>query len=109
MPADMHVMQCMEIWGGNQLFDSNVQLTGVDAWVYSRPYHDQTDGGDVHYVSSCATGRITRLLIADVSGHGDAVGKIATELRTLMRKNVNRIEQNGFVAAMNAQFAELAQ
>jgi len=38
---------------------------GVEAWVYSRPYHSAGEsdadviggGGDVHYISSCATGR----------------------------------------------------
>src|SRR5687768_18611008 len=57
--------------GGNQPADSGVVMAGLDAWVYCRPYHGAAAGGDVYYVSSCATGRITRLLVADVSGHGD--------------------------------------
>ena len=62
--------QCMEVWRGNQPVDNGVVMPGLDAWVYSRPLGDAKAGGDVHYVSSCATGRITRLLVADVSGHG---------------------------------------
>jgi serine phosphatase RsbU (regulator of sigma subunit) len=99
-------LQCMEIWGGNHHANERVSLAGLDAWIYSRPHGDATDGGDVHYVSSCATGRITRLLIADVSGHGKLVANIATELRVLMRRYVNYISQNRFLAEMNQQFLQ---
>lgn len=102
-------MTCMEVWGGNQAVDTSVELSGLDAWVYSRPYAGADAGGDVHYVSSCATGRITRLLVADVSGHGMDVSRIADQLRTLMRRYVNYIDQGRFVRAMNRQFAALAE
>ncbi|QOV87312.1 PP2C family protein-serine/threonine phosphatase [Humisphaera borealis] len=107
--AGQHVMQCMEVWGGNQVFDSSLALPGLDAWVYSRPYAQAAVGGDVYYVSSCATGRITRLLVADVTGHGKAVGDLAVGLRTLMRRFVNYIDQGRFVREMNGQFAELSR
>lgn len=108
-PPSQHVMQCMEIWGGNQAADSAVVLAGLDAWVYSRPYENASAGGDVYYVSSCATGRITRLLVADVTGHGSAVHEQAIGLRTLMRKFVNYIDQTRFVQAMNGQFTALSK
>ncbi len=108
-PADQHVMQCMEVWGGNQAFDSSLVLPGMDAWIFSQPFGHATVGGDVYYVSSCATGRITRLLVADVTGHGKAVSELATGLRTLMRRFVNYIDQSRFVREMNAQFAELSK
>ena len=56
--------------------------------------------------SSCATGRITRLLIADVSGHGDVVAALGRDLRGLMRRYVNFLDQQKFVKAMNAEFVE---
>lgn len=102
-------MQCLEIWGGNQRVDSGVTMAGLNAWVYSQPYGDSDRGGDVYYVSSCATGRITRLLVADVSGHGEAVAKLATDLRSLMRRFVNYLDQRLFVRELNARFTESAQ
>jgi hypothetical protein len=107
--SQSHLMTCMEVWGGNQLVDSNVVLAGLDAWVYSRPFGDSSEGGDVYYVSSCATGRITRLLVADVSGHGADVREIATDLRQLMRRFVNHIDQARFVRAMNGEFVEMSR
>ena len=99
----------MEVWGGNEPFDSAVSMVGLDAWVYCRPYRQASGGGDVYYVSSCATGRITRLLVADVSGHGQAVCGVAEGLRGLMRRNVNHLDQRRFVTAMNEEFAGLAE
>lgn len=102
-------MTCLEVWGGNDAVDAAVTLPGLDAWVYSRPFEGATSGGDVHYVSSCGTGRITRLLVADVSGHGEDVAETARELRTLMRRFVNHIDQTKFVASMNHHFTELSE
>jgi len=109
MAAEATHMTCMEVWGGSQLIDTAVQLPGLEAWVYSKPYASATEGGDVHYVSSCATGRITRLLVADVSGHGAEVSSTAAQLRSLMRKYINHIDQTRFVESMNQQFATLAK
>jgi hypothetical protein len=98
----------MEVWGGNRAVDSGVVMAGLDAWVYSRPFHGAAEGGDVHYVSSCATGRINRLLLADVSGHGADVGRIGAALRGLMRRYVNYVDPCRFVGEMNRRFAVLA-
>lgn len=99
----------MEVWGGNQPVDSGVVMAGLDAWVYSKPYAGALAGGDVHYVSSCATGRITRLLVADVAGHGTAVSLTALALRALMRRFVNFIDQTRFVNSLNDEFVALSQ
>lgn len=108
------LMQCMEVWGGNQPVDSSVTMAGLDAWVYCRPYAATggtaaAAGGDVYFVSSCATGRITRLLVADVSGHGNVVAEVASSLRTLMRKYVNYLDPRRFVGEMNRRFAALSE
>jgi serine phosphatase RsbU (regulator of sigma subunit) len=100
-------MQCMEVWGGSQLTSRCVEFGGLDTWVYSRPYGEAHAGGDVYYASSCATGRISRLLLADVAGHGQTVAATAADLRTLMRRFVNRLDQTEFVRLLNQQFAAL--
>ena len=102
-------MQCMEVWGGSQLAARGVEFGGLDGWVYSKPYGQAHSGGDVYYASSCATGRITRLLLADVAGHGTTVASTAADLRTLMRRFVNRLDQTEFVRLLNQQFGALSQ
>ena len=99
----------MEVWGGSQLTEKGVAFGGLDAWVYSKPYGDAQHGGDVYYASSCATGRIARLLLADVAGHGTSVASTAADLRTLMRRFVNRLDQTEFVRLLNQQFTALSK
>ena len=102
-------MSCMEVWGGSQLTTRRVEMGGLDAWVYSKPFGEAQRGGDVYYASSCATGRITRLLLADVAGHGNTVASTAANLRTLMRRFVNRLDQTEFVRLLNEQFTALSE
>ncbi len=102
-------MQCMEVWGGNVRVEQAFELPGLRAWIYSRPYCDADSGGDVYYLSSCASGRITRLLLADVSGHGPEVSELAVGLRDLMRRNVNVVKQTRFLEGMNRQFQSLSE
>lgn len=102
-------MKCMEVWGGSQLTTRGVVFGGLDAWVYSKPHGEAQRGGDVYYASSCAAGRISRLLLADVSGHGTSVASIAADLRTLMRRFVNRWDQAEFVRLLNQRFSALSK
>ncbi len=101
-------LQCMEIWGGNQASNRGVTTPGLDLWVYSRP-HEGAEGGDVHYVSLCGGGMITRFILADVSGHGASVAELAKSLRALMRRNINRKDQTRLVESLNREFSELAK
>jgi len=102
-----HTMHCMEVWGSNRAVTSGVIMPGIDAWVYSRPCADDEAGGDVHYVSACATGRVVRALVADVSGHGSGVAQLSGDLRSLMRRYINYIDQRRFLTSLNAQFRGL--
>ena len=102
-------MKCMEVCGGSQLTARGIVIGGLDAWVYSKPHGQAQRGGDVYYASSCAAGRITRLLLADVSGHGTSVAAVAADLRTLMRRFVNRWDQAEFVRLLNEQFSALSK
>jgi sigma-B regulation protein RsbU (phosphoserine phosphatase) len=102
-------MQCMEIRGGSQAVEERVAMPGLDAWVYSHPHEDAVSGGDLHYLSVCGGGVTTRILIADVSGHGESVAGFSASLRELMRNNINTKSQTHLVGTLNRQFLETAE
>lgn len=108
MAEQSHVLQCFEIFGGNDAVDRAVSMPGLDAWVLSKPHGGDASGGDIHYLSSCATGRIGRVLLADVSGHGLAVSQLALRLRGLMRQFVNYVDHTKLVEKLNQEFAAVA-
>lgn len=102
-----HVLQCMEVWNGNQSVENVVSSPGMEAWIFSQPYHGQSQGGDVHYLSLCVGGIVTRILLADVAGHGDEVADTSRSLLKLLRRFMNAKKQNRLVSELNRQFTEL--
>lgn len=104
-PASEHGLRCMEIRGGNQAVHSALSVPGMDAWVVSEVYEGAEQGGDVHYVSLCGAGRISRFMVADVSGHGHTVAALGRTLQGLMRRNINKLDQTRFARALNRAFA----
>jgi sigma-B regulation protein RsbU (phosphoserine phosphatase) len=99
-------LACMEVWGGNASTEAAIERPGLSCSVYSRSYGSGDFGGDVYYLSSCASGRLTRFLLADVCGHGESAAGTAGALRELMRQNVNRIRQTQLVEAVNRELTE---
>ena len=70
-------LQCMEIWGGIEPVERTVSTPGLDLWVFSQPFQGDEQGGDVYYVTLCGGGLITRIVVADVSGHGSSVAEFS--------------------------------
>jgi len=101
-------ISCTEVWGGNRAADAAVELPGISGWVFSRPFRGEEAGGDVHYVSSCGTGKITRVMLADVSGHGDAVADTGRKLRRVMQRYLNHEQPGRLAARLNRDMAELS-
>ncbi len=99
----------MEIVGSNRAARQLVSGAGLDIWIDSQPLETGSGGGDIHYVSTCGAGYVTRLVLADVSGHGAAVDGIAQSLRKLMRKYINTLDQTRFAIALNHEFSAFAE
>jgi serine phosphatase RsbU (regulator of sigma subunit) len=63
----------------------------------------------VHYVSTCAGGKISRFAVADVSGHGAGVDEVAQSLRRLMRRYIDTPDQSRFARELNAEFSRVSE
>jgi serine phosphatase RsbU (regulator of sigma subunit) len=99
----------MDLWNGNKSIESTATTPGLEIFVYSQPYQGQRRGGDVHYVSLCAGGVVTRVMLADVAGHGTVVSGAARMLRSLMRRFMNAKNQIKLVRQLNREFTQLSQ
>ena len=76
------------------------------AWVHSTPANSNKVGGDVHYVSVCPGCVVSRVALADVSGHGKAVSTLAGELRQLMQRYLPELEHSGLMRDLNQAVRE---
>jgi len=99
----------MDIWSGNRSIENEARAPGLEIFVYSQTYRGESRGGDVHYVSLCAGGVLTRLILADVSGHGESVSETSRTLRTQMRRFINTKRQERLIHNLNREFTRLEQ
>ena len=99
----------MDLWSGNRSVENEVSTPGLEIFVFSEPYQGESTGGDIHYVSLCVGGVVTRLILADVSGHGSVVAETAVNLRSLMRRFMNAKTQHSLVHDLNREFTRLEQ
>jgi len=95
----------MEIVGGNEPIDAAFSSPGIDVFVRSTPHVGESQGGDVYFVSLCGAGFVSRLLVADVSGHGERVASVAQALRVQMRKSIGTPDQRRLARLINHAFA----
>lgn len=70
------LLECKEIWGGISTCDTELAAGRVNGSIYSAP-SEGGQGGDIYYFGVCKGDVITRLAIADVTGHGEAVSEIS--------------------------------
>ena len=97
---------CTEVWGGNRKVSRTVKLPSLMAWLASTPVRDGEGGGDLHYMSVCDYDLISRVALADVSGHGHHVSAVTQTLGQLMHKNINLWDQSDFMRGLNDAFNE---
>jgi sigma-B regulation protein RsbU (phosphoserine phosphatase) len=99
-------LECAEIWSGNQETTSLAELPGLEAWVYSVPLGSDHGGGDVHYLSVCPSCIVSRIALADVSGHGETVARLGEKLSELMERYLRDLEQVALMRDLNHALRE---
>ncbi len=109
-PPEETQMNCMEVCGGHIDGSRQLRRPGLDIWISSHSHQDTSaGGGDLHLISSCASGRITRMLLADVCGFGPMFEDLAARLAKVMKQNVNSVQQARSVRQMSEQLAAASE
>jgi serine phosphatase RsbU (regulator of sigma subunit) len=91
---------CGEVRGGNETVYASVELPGLRGILYSRPCHGP-QGGDVHYLSVCASGLLSRICVADVAGHGQTVAAVGREMHAHLRHSVNTFDDRRVLSELD--------
>lgn len=71
----MRHLKCAEVWGGIKNEQLDVCSRGLTVSLFSSAC-DGGKGGDVYFCSVCRGDRVTRVIMADVVGHGAAVSEM---------------------------------
>ena len=70
-------LECTGIWGGIRNRDIEITAGKVIGSIYSAACCEGGKGGDIYYFGVCKGDIITRLAVADVVGHGEAVSEVS--------------------------------
>ena len=97
-------LACLELRGGNHLATYAARLPGLTAWVSCNPLRPSRRGGDLYYLSACSHGSIARVVIADVSGHGEKVSAAAVRLQHALRQHIDLWDQSVLIRDLNESF-----
>jgi sigma-B regulation protein RsbU (phosphoserine phosphatase) len=96
----MYELSCGEIWGGIRNCDDDVTSAGLTASLYSFA-SDGGKGGDIYYLSLCENNMLTRMILADVVGHGEKVSKISTCIYEAIKSHMNDTAGDEFLSELN--------
>lgn len=96
----MHEIRCSEIWGGIRNADLDVCTSGLTASLFSSAA-DGGKGGDIYYFSVCGSDMLTRIAVADVQGHGEAVSDVSKMMYAALEERMNSIEGYDVLTELN--------
>jgi serine phosphatase RsbU (regulator of sigma subunit) len=97
-------LACFELWGGNSKEAHPIELPGLDGWISCLPFGHAMSGGDVHYVSVCSKGQVSRIALADVAGHGESASSVAERLRRVLQQHTDNFDQSALMRELNEAF-----
>src|SRR5271157_4913703 len=102
-------LACFELWGGNSKAAHPIELPGLLGWISCTPFGRATSGGDVHYVSVCSKGQVSRIALADVAGHGGFASSVAERLRRILQQHTDNWDQSSLMRDLNEAFKRNAK
>ena len=103
-PNEKIHITCAEVYGGTQRVALPIELPGLEGYLYSQPC-ESANGGDIHYVSICGSGVLSRFCLADVVGHGSDVAVISAETHALLKKSMNWTDNRRVLRQLNKALA----
>jgi phosphoserine phosphatase RsbU/P len=96
----MHRIRCSEVWGGIRDIDLDINTNGLTVSLYSSAC-DGGKGGDIYYFSVCGSDMLTRIALADVAGHGEAVSHVSQWIYDALVERMNSLDGNEILHELN--------
>jgi sigma-B regulation protein RsbU (phosphoserine phosphatase) len=99
-------LQCTEVWGGSGASDVSISLAGVRGEVWAQPFDGDVAGGDIHFLSVCGITKLSKVVLADVSGHGAATARISRVIHEALSENIGAPSNTAMLEQVNTAFLE---
>lgn len=93
-------VSCAEVWGGTHDADMDVCTSGLTASLFSVS-SDGGKGGDIYYFSVCQHDVLTRIVVADVMGHGEAINNVSQWLYEALVRQIETLDSSAVLSDLN--------
>ena len=97
-------IQCTEVWGGAGECDVSVKLAGLRGECFSRPYRGAAEGGDIHFLSVCGLSILSKVVLADVSGHGAETADVSRCIHDALLASIGAHDNSTMLQQVNEAF-----
>ena len=101
----MPEVHCAEIWGGINVTSEDVCTSGITATIHSSA-SGATRGGDIYYFSVCSYDILTRVVLADMRGHGEEAAELSDWLYQLLLDYMNSLDGSAILRSLNEKIVE---
>ncbi len=101
IPLDI---RCTEVWGGTAACDVCVNMAGIRGECISVPFRGAQDGGDVYFLSICGMNILSKIVVADVSGHGGEIARVSQYIHESIVQNIGEHDNSGMLNNINQAF-----
>jgi len=91
---------CGTVWGGIKPVSLDVCTKGVTVSLHSTASGGDR-GGDIYYISVCTSDLRTRMLVADVRGHGEQVSVINSWIYQSLQDKMNSVDCAEVLSELN--------
>jgi len=93
-------IQCGSVWGGIKNTDQDIETSGLKASLFSHSF-EGGKGGDIYYFSVCQGDVLTRVVVADVVGHGEAVSQTSEFVYNELLRQMNNPDGSQILSEWN--------
>ncbi len=101
----MHRLNCSEVWGGIKNTDLDTCSAGMTVSLFSSACQGGK-GGDVYYFAVCGQDMLTRLVLADVVGHGQQVSQVSQWVYDQLAARMDDPDQPALLSDLNNRIAD---
>jgi sigma-B regulation protein RsbU (phosphoserine phosphatase) len=84
-----------------------VQLAGLRGECYSRPYKGELRGGDIYFLSICGMSILSKVVLADVSGHGAETAEVSNVMHRALGESIQAHDNSTMLSLLNDASLEL--
>ncbi len=91
---------CSHVWGGTSEADEELSTPSLRVHLYSSSASGRA-GGDIYYLSVCENDMISRVAIADVAGHGEAVNALSEWMYDALLSRMDHFQSSDVLVDLN--------